>query len=888
METKQKYFAFISYQRDDEEWAKWLAHALEHYHLPSAPNGRDDLPQEFRPIFRDIDELSAGNLPQQIHNALECSKHLIVICSPQSAKSPWVNKEIEEFIRMGKTDKIFPFIIDGIAMCKNPDDPEECFPPALRNLPKDDERLGANINENGHGNILRTCNDCPIKEEHIKQGDIYDKGRDAAVVKIVAGMLGLSFDTLWQRYEREKAEEERKIREQRDNLLRAQSRFLAEKANQLVEEGDTYTARLLALEALPKDLENPDRPYVPEAEATLRYSISEGTRIALPGRSHICFDEYGGGSWVEKKHSSSSPCVIVFSPTNDTLFLIGTEDGSIHMMDASDGRTIKSFYGHACAITSISFNSIGTKFASCSDDGSVRIWNIEDGFDPSSDKIVFECDSIVFDFISNDVAYSPCNNNIAIAISNKIVIVEIDSGKILYTLEGHTGKVNSIIYCPDGKHVISASDDCTIRIWNIIGGKTIDILTEHSEPVNKLSFSNVNNKLVSCSSDYSIVIWDLKSYNIKAEYTFWGGSNFAFFAPEGNFFVYENGVINWAEDYESITFDKWGTIVDAKFSRDSRYIVLCSRDRFLQIIDTKQKGNAISLNSPFSIKDANVSLAWEGKRIIVYNENAFCIWDSNSHKLLTAKNEKIVNTNFCDNILISYKDNNISLWNLENGEKYGEIPNAKNCFFSPDNKYIVSINDNAISLLNRDNMECLQETKRAFDEERVEGEITYHYGTGLENFFIFYPRSLIVKFPTTKKNCLSKNNLQHNYYLDIDKEIVEIIEKVSNRTISVLIGHKSNVTKAIISNDGQYTFSISKDDNTIIIWDTKSGCIIKRLSEPNVSDVIFNPDNQQIISTGDSIHIWSFHSLQELINRERERFKNRLLTPEERKKYYLD
>jgi len=104
---------------------------------------------------------------------------------------------------MGKTDNIFPFIIGGVAMCKDSRNPLDCFPPALRNLPKDDERLGVDINENGHGsNILRTCSDCPIKEDPSKnnnQGDINEKGRDAAVVKIVGGMLDLSFDSLWQR-----------------------------------------------------------------------------------------------------------------------------------------------------------------------------------------------------------------------------------------------------------------------------------------------------------------------------------------------------------------------------------------------------------------------------------------------------------------------------------------------------------------------------------------------------------------------------------------------------------------------------------------------------------------------------------------------------------------
>ena len=68
---KYKYYAFISYKREDEEWAAWLQHEFEHYRLPSTLNGRSDLPTEFGPVFRDVDELSAGNLPAQIHEALE-------------------------------------------------------------------------------------------------------------------------------------------------------------------------------------------------------------------------------------------------------------------------------------------------------------------------------------------------------------------------------------------------------------------------------------------------------------------------------------------------------------------------------------------------------------------------------------------------------------------------------------------------------------------------------------------------------------------------------------------------------------------------------------------------------------------------------------------------
>lgn len=173
MEQNKEYFVFISYSSLDNEWAIWLRHELEHYHLPASFNGRTDVRDNLRKVFRDRNELSAGpEWDEQVQKALEDTNNLIVICSPHSAKSDAVNKEVETFIALGKENHIFPFIVEG-------DKPEDCFPPALRH-----SKLGGDVNKDG--------------------------GRDSAFIKVVAGMLKVSFPSLWNRYEIEKAEEERK------------------------------------------------------------------------------------------------------------------------------------------------------------------------------------------------------------------------------------------------------------------------------------------------------------------------------------------------------------------------------------------------------------------------------------------------------------------------------------------------------------------------------------------------------------------------------------------------------------------------------------------------------------------------------------------------------
>lgn len=118
---KYKYYAFISYSHKDTDWAKWLQHEFEYYKLPTTLNGNKDIPKYFRPIFRDEDELASGELKSQISEALALSENLIVICSPNSAISLYVDNEIKEFIRIGKScgidnkKRIFPLIVDGVS-----------------------------------------------------------------------------------------------------------------------------------------------------------------------------------------------------------------------------------------------------------------------------------------------------------------------------------------------------------------------------------------------------------------------------------------------------------------------------------------------------------------------------------------------------------------------------------------------------------------------------------------------------------------------------------------------------------------------------------------------------------------------------------------------------
>ena len=518
---------------------------------------------------------------------------------------------------------------------------------------------------------------------------------------------------------------------------------------QKISDGDTYTAGTL----MPRLF--PDRLYVegdPLSISLLR-KMSASQAICLTGHTQsvnaATFNQdcsmaiTGSDDMTLKLWDSStghlllstnvceSPIVSLALSPNDKRLIVSTKNGSLKLLSITkdsliicDSLKISNSYARY-----VRFDPKGLNILACCIDGRLIICNSQ----KLSECKTIKCANQGITYIS----YDREGRFMALAGSDKTIriwdakqLTEVDAPFV-----GHTDWVRSSEFSPDGKTLLSSSDDQTIRKWNLKthssevvaqlpswgtkamfsrDGKRIVVSSKdgilrvydtesnseipgfqikHSGDLRQFNFSADGKKVITCSTDAIVHIWDLgspmaTSLSYKLQGSVYGLSHIKEKQNSDGLFVAatnegELSLMNAkTKDIlyrKSVGIKEQGQITSLSVSPDGKLIALCTKFN-VRLFDRKT-GNEIVLDNKNGHNGwvRNVCFSHDGKTLASVGDDGYIIlWDivnKRIHKKIRGHSQGVYCVDFSKNdsiIVTGSEDCTIRQWRVSTGEPVGD------------------------------------------------------------------------------------------------------------------------------------------------------------------------------------------------------------------------
>lgn len=370
------YIAFISYRHAtlDSAVAKTVHSLIEQYRIPRGlrRNGK----KKFGYVFRDQEELPvSSDLSEDICRALDRAECLIVVCSPETKKSPWVSREIDYFLQHHDRSRVFAVLAAG--------EPGEVLPRQLTQVVSPDgtvtevEPLALDARAGGMAAIKKKLRREVLRLYAALLGCPYDqlalrsqrrRRRQFGAVAAVVLAAALSFSGVLLVKNRQIEEKNTQIQAQYQDLLLRESELLTRDAQEALAQGNYANAVRSAVAALPEAGE--ERTYYAPAEAALiqalglfredrrNYMVTEielpaeapvvetcihsnGKRLAVADQYNVvtCFDP-GSGAQLWSVQLDTDPVDDVQLLSCQENILLGIRVGGVTALSWQDGSVL--------------------------------------------------------------------------------------------------------------------------------------------------------------------------------------------------------------------------------------------------------------------------------------------------------------------------------------------------------------------------------------------------------------------------------------------------------------------------------------------------------------------------------------------------------------------
>ncbi|MHB1424443.1 MAG: WD40 domain-containing protein [Gemmataceae bacterium] len=275
-----------------------------------------------------------------------------------------------------------------------------------------------------------------------------------------------------------------------------------------------------------------ERPFHGPTLGVLCVAMNQaGTQVAAGCADKTLFVwEAATAKEIKKFTLEAAVKSVAFSP-DGKLLAGGLANNTIHLFDAAMGKEIKTFKGHSGAINAIYFTSKSDRLVSASADKTVQVWTIADGkstvkleheeavqalaLSKGGTRIAAGADKTVkiWTLTSQTTIATPAAV-LSVCFSpedSRLLVGGADNQARVYGIDGqfiesfaHEGPVNAVAFHGDGKRVLTASADKTVRM------RPLSMLWQarHSGPVRQAVFNGKHDRVISCGDDKTIEVWN--------------------------------------------------------------------------------------------------------------------------------------------------------------------------------------------------------------------------------------------------------------------------------------------------------------------------------------------------------------------------------------------
>lgn len=427
------------------------------------------------------------------------------------------------------------------------------------------------------------------------------------------------------------------------------------------------------------------------------------------------WDVRGHRSLATLTGHSTTVYALAFSPDGQTL-ASGGQDRSVRLWDVRERTALVVLNSHTGFVNALAFSPDGATLASGSADATVRLWDmraarpratIARSDDPASQTVVS----------SPQAALSPDGKVLAVGdTSGSVRLYDTRTRHTLGRLTGHSSKVSSVRFSPDGRFVAASSHDSSlVMLWDARSRRRLATLDGHDRPVQYVVFSPDARTLATSSYiDGTTRLWSVRTHEQLASFD--AGAGWTAFSPDGRTLVTGGFQSSSVHLLDARTHRRLATldavnrmIHSAAFSPDGSILATASGDGKLRLWDISRRRLTATLTGHTDMAQS-VSFTPDGKTLVSSGrDGAVVLWDAHTHRRLatltghTGAVWSAVVSPDGKTLATAGDDRAVRLWDIETQRQLtlstGHTGVVNSAFFAPDgNTLVTSSSDMTVRL----------------------------------------------------------------------------------------------------------------------------------------------------------------------------------------------